>query len=109
MERPHEIREIGEADIEGDVGHRAIAVGKEPRRAAKARAHQVLMWGHADDLREEPQEVEGAEPDLVRRPLEVDRLVRMDVEVKGSLDRAAAIATGGRRRLPFSAGNELEE
>ena len=72
-----------------------VVVGEQARGAAQARADQVLVRRHAEHLGEEPQEVEGAEPGLARRALEVDRLVRVRVDPERRLDRAAAVARAG--------------
>src|SRR5262249_62013330 len=60
MERPHEIRQIAEPDVVGDVGDGLIAAGQEARRAAQARPEQVLMRRDADDRGEKGREREGA-------------------------------------------------
>ena len=62
--RAHEIGQVGEADIIGDIGDRAVVVGQPPRRMAQPRADQILVRGDAERLREQPQEVEGADPGL---------------------------------------------
>src|SRR5256885_12071200 len=50
------------------------------------------MRGRAENAREESQEVKGAEPDLCRRTLEVDWLVRVLVDPQRRFHRAPAIA-----------------
>src|SRR5882724_11432442 len=64
MKGAHEVGEIAEPDVEGDVGDRAGALRQKARRAAQPRAHQVLVRRHAEDLCEEPQEMKRPEPDL---------------------------------------------
>src|SRR5260370_36053840 len=51
MERTHEIGEVAETDIIGDVGDRAVVVGQPPRRMAQPRAHQILVRGDAERVR----------------------------------------------------------
>ena len=109
MEGAHEVREVAEPDVEGDVGDRARVLGQQARRVAQAGAHQILVRRHAEHLREEPQEVERAEPGLRGRALEVDRLVRVRVDPERRLDRAAAIARRRLRRSPLPPGDDLDE
>src|SRR5262245_11684730 len=64
VERAHEVREVTESDVEGDVRDRAFVAGQEARRAAEPAADQVLVRCHAEDTGEDPQEVKWAEPGL---------------------------------------------
>ena len=109
MEGAHEVREVGEARGVGHVGDRAVVLAEEPGGAAQAGADQVLMRGHAEDLAEGAQEMEGREARVARRVLEVDRLVGVGVDPERRLDRASAIAGGGVVRLAGSAGDDLGE
>jgi len=92
MEGAHEVGKVGKADIEGDVGDRAIVVGQQARCMAQTRAHQILVRGHADHFREQAQEMERAQFSLARCAAQIDLLVRMFVEPHRRLDRTAAIA-----------------
>src|SRR3954467_2251587 len=56
-----EVGEIRKADFEGYVGHRAIALGQESRRAPQPALDEVLVRSHPEDGTEEPQEVKGGE------------------------------------------------
>src|SRR5688572_14190972 len=59
-EGANEVRQIGEADVEGDLADRAISVGEEPGGAAQPGPDQVLVRGHADHPREQAKEVKRA-------------------------------------------------
>jgi hypothetical protein len=62
MEGPREIGEVGEPDLEGDVGDRPPIVGEEALGVAQTAADDVLVRGHAEHAGEDAQEVERAEP-----------------------------------------------
>ena len=77
MEGAHEVGEVAEADVVGDVGDRATVVGQQAGGAAQAGADEVLVRRHAEDSAEQPQEVEGAEPGFGGGRIEIDRLMGM--------------------------------
>jgi len=91
VEGADEVREIAEADVERDLGDRPCILGEEASRAPEPGAHQVLVRSHAEDLPEEAQEVERAEPDFGRGPPEIDGLLRASVDPERRLDRTAAV------------------
>src|SRR5882762_4313800 len=76
VERAHEVRQVAEADREGDVGDRARVVREQARRVAQAGANEILVRSHSQDPGEKPQEVERAEAGGARGALEVDLLGR---------------------------------
>src|SRR5215470_6433041 len=76
VEGAHEVREVAEADVQGDVRDRASIVGQEARRVAEPAADQVLMWRHAEDTGKDSEEVERTEPDLAGHRFEIDGLMR---------------------------------
>src|SRR3984893_17602150 len=47
VEGAHEVGEIAEADVIGDIGDGPLVVGQEARRGAEPRADQILVRGHA--------------------------------------------------------------
>src|SRR4029077_7570328 len=109
MKRAHEVGEIGEPDIERDIGDGASVVGQQPRRMAQPGANQILVWCHAENLGEQPQKVKRAETRLPRGALEIDRLMRMRVDPERRLHRAAAIARADSLRFPRLPGNGFHE
>ena len=109
VERAHEIGEIAEADVIGDVGDRTVVIGQPPRRMAQPRAHQILVRRDAERVREQPQEMERADAGLGGCVLQVDRLVRMGIDPQRRFHRAAAIAGGIRPGLARLARNHLDE
>src|ERR1700730_15519772 len=72
VEGAHEVGEIAESDVVGDIGNGPVIVGQKPRRMPQPRAHQILMRGDAEHAREQPQEVERADAGLSRGLLEID-------------------------------------
>ena len=70
MKSAHEVGEVVETDIVGDVGDRAVVVGQAPRRMAQPRAHQILVRGHAEHVGKQPQEMERADAGLAGRFIE---------------------------------------
>ena len=73
MKRAHEIGEIGEADVERDVGDRRVSSASRRAACRSRAAHQVLMRCHAEHAGEQAQEVKGADPRLARCALEINR------------------------------------
>src|SRR6266508_5459413 len=61
MEAAHEVRQVGEADVEGDVGDGSGAVREPARGVAQPCRDQVLVGRHAQRAAEEPEEVKRAE------------------------------------------------
>jgi len=45
----------------------------------QAAPHEILVRRHADNFREQAQEVERAQAGLMRRVVEIDRLLRMRI------------------------------
>src|SRR6266404_748641 len=109
MERAHEVREVAEADVVRDVGDRALVFRQEARRAAHARADEILMRRHAEHGGEEAEEVEAGEAGLARRPLEIDLLVRVRLDPEGGVDGATAIARRCRRPRVPAPGDDVDE
>jgi hypothetical protein len=72
VEGPDEIGKVAEADVIGDLGDRAVVIGQPPRRVAQPRAHQILVRGHAHDVREQPQEMIRADAGLRGGILQID-------------------------------------
>ena len=97
MEGAHKIGKVAEPDRKGDIGDRIRAVGQQASGAAQSGAHQILMRRHPEHPREQPQKMEGAEPGLLRRTIEVDRLMRIGVDPGRRLHCATGIA---RPRCP---------
>src|SRR5258708_5114700 len=73
------------------------------------RAHQIWRRGDPKHAREQPQEMERADPRLAGGLLEIDLVVRMGVDPKRRFHRAAAIAGSRRHRLVRPPGNHLDE
>ena len=92
VEGADEVREVSEADVEGDVGHSSAVVGEQARGVTQARTHQVLVRGDAEHVREQAQEMERTEARFRGGIVEDDGLVRMGVNPERGFDRTAAIA-----------------
>src|SRR4051812_35889850 len=107
--RAHEIGQVREADIIGDIGDRAVVVGQPPRGVAQPRAHQILVRRDAERLREQPQEVEWADSCLASRIFQIDLVVRVGVDPERGLHRAAAVARRIRAGFAWLAGNHLDK
>ena len=82
MKRAHEVRQVAETRVEGDLGDRPVTVGELPCRTAQARAHEVLMRGHAEDLVEYAQEVERTQSRSVGKLVEAQALAGAQATVK---------------------------
>jgi hypothetical protein len=85
MEAAHEIGQVGEAGFERDLGDRRFVRRQHARRAAQARAQQVLVRRHPDHAREQAQEMPGAQAGLRRGGFEVDVLVCVIVQPQRAL------------------------
>src|SRR6185312_15263601 len=109
MEGAHEIGQVAEAHIVGDIGDRPLVLGQQPRRTPEPRAHQVLVRRHADDAGEKPQEVELAQAGLGGGAFEIDSRMRLRVDPQRCLDGAAAITWLCRGRAPLLARHQLDE
>src|SRR5262252_4525146 len=109
VEGADEVGEIGEPNVEGDVGDGARVVGEQAGRSPQTGAHQVLMRRDAEHGRERSQEVKGAEPGRSRRRPEVDGLVRMVVQPRGGLHRAATVAGAEADGGAVASGDDLDE
>src|SRR5882724_2009895 len=70
----HEIGEIAETYIVGDIGDGAVSVGQQARRMLEPRAHQILVRGDAEHIGEQAQEVERADTGLAGGTLQIDLL-----------------------------------
>ena len=62
VEGTHEVGEVLEADLVGNLGHGAVGVEQHARGKPKASAEQILMRRHASDASKDAQEMKGAEP-----------------------------------------------
>src|SRR4051794_30630481 len=62
LEAANEIRQIGKANIQSDIGDAHPGLDEQASRVAQARSHQILMRTEAQHARERAQEVERAEP-----------------------------------------------
>jgi len=109
MKRPHEVRQIAEADVVRDVGNRPIARRKQAGGAAQARPEQILMRRRADDRREEPEKMKRAETGGRGGGLEIDRLVEMILEPQRDVDRAPPIPCARRKRRRLRARRPFGE
>ncbi len=99
MECAYEIGEITEPDVERDIGDRTATLGQQTGRMAQSGTDQILVRRYPEHPREQPQKVEGAEPDLARRTFQVKGFVRMLVNPERRLDCAPPImrvSLGGR-------------
>src|SRR5436309_2368018 len=54
-EAAHEVRQVGETDIERDVGDRALFIGEQASRVAQAASHDELVGRDAKRRREDAQ------------------------------------------------------
>src|SRR5438552_8323815 len=108
MKGAHEVRQVAEADVERDVGDRALAFRQEAGGAAHARADEILVRRYAEHVGEEPQEVKGAEAALASRALEIDLLIGVALDPEGGVDRAATIARRRRRGGAPEAGDDVD-
>jgi hypothetical protein len=102
MECAYEIGEITEPDVERDIGDRTATLGQQTGRMAQSGADQILVRRYPEHPREEPQKVEGAEPDLARCTVQIKGLVRMLVNPKRRLDCAPPITRASLRGRVFS-------
>jgi hypothetical protein len=109
VEGAHEVREVAEANVEGDLGDAAVRAAEQARGATQPRAHQVLVWRHPEDFREEPQEVEGAQAHLLRGAFEIDAFVGVRVDPERGFHRAAAVSRPRVRRPLLPAGHDVHE
>src|SRR3982074_2057568 len=57
MESAHEVREVGKADVESDVGDGTAIVCQQSRSMPQARTHEILVRRDPDDFREQTQEM----------------------------------------------------
>src|SRR5688572_29864855 len=88
----HEVRQVGKADIEGDLGDRLLCVGEQPRRMAQPRAHQILVRRDVEHAGKEPQEMKRAQPGRSRDAIEVEVFARVRVDPVRRFDRASPVA-----------------
>src|SRR4051794_25763418 len=99
METADEIREVVESDVISDVGHVAIIFGQQACGMTKSQAHEILMRGHAEHGREQPQKMKRTDAGLGRGIIQVDGPVGSRVDPGRAIHRAAAIACRDLRRL----------
>src|SRR5689334_17244981 len=66
VKRAHEIREILEADLIGDLGDRAVGVAQERDGAAQSQADEILMGRHRQLALKHAQEMKGAQTNVGR-------------------------------------------
>src|SRR5262245_24002898 len=79
MERPHEVGQVTEPDVERDVRNRPGLVGQQAGGVTEPRADEVLMGCQPQYAREDAQEVKATQPGLSSRAVEIQRLVRVRV------------------------------
>ena len=109
MEAAHEIGEVAEADVIGDVGDGARHLRQQARRPPQPRADKILVRRHPQHAREEPQEMKRAEPGLRRRALEIDGIPGMGIDPECGRYGTAAIQGAGGQRFALAPGNGLDE
>src|SRR5262249_904948 len=109
VEGAHEVREVTESDVERDVRDRAFVAGQEARGVAEAAADQILVRRHADDVGEDSQEVERAEPGLARHCFEIERLVRVRIDPERRFQRAPAVTALSPRALSLHTGDHVDD
>src|SRR5688572_7799953 len=95
-EAAHEVGEVGETDVERDVGDGPVIVGQQPRGMAQAAAHEVLVRRDAEHGGEEAQVVPGAEAGTLGLRGQVDGGSGMRIEPERRLDGTPSIALAWR-------------
>lgn len=90
----HEVGEVGEAGVEGDVGDARVGVAEEGGGAAEAGGDEVAVRRGADEGAEGAREVERAGADERGEIAEGPRLVRTGVE---GVERGADLVLVGAR------------
>ena len=76
---------------------------------AQPRANQILVRGDAEHFREQPQEVERADPGLSSGIFQIDLVVRVCIDPQRSFHRAAAVARGVGSGFARLAGNHFDK
>ena len=101
VECAHEVGEVGEPDVQRDIGDRALFVGQKPCGAPQPRANEILVRRHAKRVGKDAQEVEWTH---ARGPCciaELNFAARVRIDPAGRLDRAAPIGRARRARPVF--------
>jgi hypothetical protein len=109
LEHSDEVREIAEADLEGDVSDGPGFVRKQAGGVAETGADKKLVRGHPEYAREEPKKVESGEARLAGHLLEVQWLVRMRTHPERRFDGATAIGRADLGRRRRAAGRDVDE
>src|SRR5215510_9255154 len=109
MKSAHEVRQVGKADVERDVGDGPRVIGEQACRSPQPAAHQVLMRGDAEDAGKEPQEMKRADPSNAGGAFEIDRLTGVRIQPKCGLHRAAAIACMRLGRFGLATRDDIDE
>src|SRR6516225_12401488 len=107
VEGADEIGEVAEAYVIGDIGHRLVVFGEQPRGTTQSRAHQILMRGHPEHACEQSQEMKRADPGLAGNVLQRNIEVRMSLDPERRLDRPPPIPRLDVHRLAPLARDDL--
>ncbi len=109
MEAAHEVGEIAEADVVGDIGDRAPVLSQQMRRVPEPRAQQILVRGDAEHAREQPEKMERADIRTRGGVFQIDVVMRMGIDPERDFNGAPPIPRLCWRRLARPPGHGLDK